>query len=193
MKIIVSSRFAWLEGCWATTEVMIRGVQSFRRKMAFPAWNGLASRSTIRFLASAGFRNLQYQKPDRFWPSGMWRGRRACGAEVVRCQARRLTEMGAFENPRSWRHTNGCLPLDFSGGSVKCPKLRSPQNAQAGPASPLRCSLSRRTPAPRFPSAYTRRLAALPGQTFVFPSERRRWRAGFVRSGAACANAPIRL
>ncbi len=33
---------------------------------------------------------------------------------------------------------------------------------------------------------------ALPGQTFVFPMERGRSRAGFVRTGAACANTPMR-
>jgi hypothetical protein len=34
---------------------------------------------------------------------------------------------------------------------------------------------------------------ALPGQTFVFPLEGLRWRAGFVGSGATCANKSIRL
>jgi hypothetical protein len=62
-------------------------------KMARSLRSGLRGRELI-----LDFLNLKHQpevipKSERIWNSGMQRGRLACGAEVVRCQARRLTYM----------------------------------------------------------------------------------------------------
>ena len=72
------------------------------------------------------FSNLKHQpgvipKSDHFWPSGMSRGRLACEAEVVLCQARGLTFMRAFENPHSWCHWYNTP----GHPSTKTPELKS--------------------------------------------------------------------